>query len=154
MIEFRPTQLQPVTRPQIADAHVLGDLLIERVVWVRIGAFVFRFWREEDGAWTGGEAAPAGRGGPVDEGWLTAARSVAVEAMKADLAARGEAVATPTETFRCALCNRIMTSKLAVGLRPAVEICGPVHIFSTGDGRALTVRPDGSSAWSVDEAAK
>lgn len=156
-MRFSESVLPPVERPVLAHAKVVGDPLLERQVFVAVGHVAFRFWRA-DGHWTGGEAVTVGRGTLIDEGWLTAARGVAVQALNTEIAGvatdRGDFV--PTETIRCESCGRLMTSSLLVFAesprRKDGLSCGPVHVVTYENGRAIALRPDGSSVWITSDA--
>lgn len=149
---FRPTQLDPVPRPELADARVDGDPTLEANVAVWVGGVAFAFWRAEDGVWTGGQARTAGFGHMVDERWLTAARGVAVEALRADVLRRGGLVPPdeqPVETIRCPECERLLCStELVREVRRIRVDCGPAHVVTFEDRRELVFPPNGPAQWS------
>jgi hypothetical protein len=147
---FRPTPIDPVPRPELSEARVFGDTSGDRVE-VAVGhAVTFAFTKLEDGAWTGGQATTLARGYELDERWLTAARGVAVEALRAEALRRGEHVDSdemPTETVRCPDCERLLCSPLLVRepRRTGVE-CGPLHVVAFEDGARLLLGP-GDAEW-------
>lgn len=144
-MRFVPRQLHPVARPTLDQARVLGDVGIEARLTVSVGAVGFMFERNGED-WTGGEAITLGRGTEVDELWLTAARSVAVEALKREMVAAGED--EPTEVIQCLECGRLLCSAELVGApaRRGMD-CGPAHVLRFEGGKELVFNPDGTAAW-------
>ena len=148
MIEVR---FEPVPYPTLADAEV--DLALraeeESAAVVYFGAVIFEFTRAAPGEpWTGGAASTRLAGYPIDEAYLKAARSQAVEALRRELALRGEGADEP-DTVRCTGCKRIIASFeiRKAGSPVALVECGPVHAVVFRDGKALDVAPDGSATW-------
>lgn len=142
---FRPTPLDPVPRPAIADAEVVGNVAVDRSVLVLVGGVTFLFWRVEDGAWTGGRAQTAERGHEIDERWITAARGVAAEALRRSILHAGGEGEVPSETIRCPECERLLCSSVLVDFGRVVAVdCGPEHVARTANGRELVFHTDGS----------
>lgn len=143
-----PSQLTPAPRPSLSDAQVLGsNVAIEATVIVAVGAVGFSFRRDEAGDWTGGEAVTLGRGTELDEAWLTTARSVAVECLRAAILEHGGEEA-PSETLQCPECGRLLCSTELPGpaeKRNGVD-CGPEHVVRFRY-RSLVFCPDGTSHW-------
>jgi hypothetical protein len=146
-MNYLPRPLQPLPRPQIADAVVHGNVALDRSLHITIGCVGFMFERDGED-WTGGDAVTVGRGTAIDEAWLTAARTVAVEALRKEIRSAGGAEVA-SDTIRCEDCGRLLCSTLLADAptRDAEVMCGPIHVIGLQDGRTLTFRPDGSSAW-------
>ena len=146
-MNFQPKQLHPLPRPQIADAVVHGSVTLDKSLHVTIGCVGFMFERDGED-WTGGDAVTVGRGTEIDEGWLTAARTVAVEALRREIRTAGGSE-VESDTLRCEECGKLLCSTLLANAptRDAEVMCGPVHLVGLQDGRTLTFRSDGSSAW-------
>jgi hypothetical protein len=146
-MKFIPAQLTPVPRPDFSDAIVDGNVDLESRVIVAVKGVGFLFNRVEDG-WTGGEALTIRRNERIDEGWITAAREVAIEALRHEVDKNG-GQSTATGTLQCPDCRRLMCSKDLVDAgRPSHVECGPTHLaFFEDKNEALSFRPDGSTAW-------
>lgn len=150
-MRFVSRALTPVPRPELADARVLAhNVTLDAELFVSVGAMGFRFARNEDGDFEGGEAVTIGRGSEVDEAWLTAARLVAIEALRHALReAGGEDDGPATETIRCDGCGKLLCSAELVpfsGKAKTVE-CGPEHVVTAPGMVALTFESDGSIHW-------
>ncbi len=144
----RLTRLEPVPRPRLAEARVLGDLSAATATVV-VGGLCVDFWKEGD-AWTGGRISCAGQVGvELDEGYLTAARSAALEALRAEIARVTGEGEDPVETLRCPDCAHLLVSaELARTTEAVVGVdCGPAHVVRFSDRRVLIIRPDTSAAW-------
>lgn len=148
MNRYRPTELEPVPRPTLADAELLsGNVAIERSVYVSVGSVAFQFSRDDDGDFTGGAAVTVGAGTALDERWLTAARGVAVERLRAALLEAGGDESEPTETIACPDCERLLCAAELAAAYAATRTkidCGPAHVVHYADGRRLRIGPDGA----------
>lgn len=144
--------LPSLPRPQLADACVLGDVQLEASLIVKVGNY-FGFEFERDGEdWTNGRALTIGRGGEVDEAWLTAARTVAVEALRKELAKAGGPAFAAADTIQCEECGKLLCStELADTPRWDSVICGPAHVvFFPNSENVLVFRPDGTAIWTME----
>lgn len=152
--EFVPPTLPPVERPMLREARVLGNVALEQRVHVMVGGVAVEFWREAAGAWSGGRITTVARGQELDEAWLAAARSVALEALRAAVAKQEGSPEQPSEIVRCPECGRLLcSSELAQQMaraRITTILCAPVHVVHFDDRYALALRPDGSAAPIVD----
>lgn len=147
-MDYRPSRLEPVPRPSLNDASFVGNVEVHPRVYVVLNGLVFTFWRVGD-SWTGGSAITSGRGQPLDEAWIVAARSVAVALLQKELLKHG-GTDLPVINVRCPECQRLLSSsELANGDRIVGVDCGPSHIVAVADGRALVFHPDGSTRWSL-----
>jgi hypothetical protein len=142
-MKFQPTPIEPVKRPTIHDAKLLGGLE-DGDLLVAVGGVAFSFHRLPDGDWTGGGAMTIGRGWEIDERWLTAARGVAAEALRAAIMAGGEPGEEPVETVRCPECERLLSSAALVRAIEVASIsCGPAHVVAFSDGFEVIFGPHG-----------
>lgn len=149
-MRYVPRDRKPVTPPVPSDVRVLGDVGLEAVLTVSVGAVGFLFERVPDSEdWTGGEALTLGRGTELDEGWLTAARKLAIDALKREMSASDESGET-FESVRCAECGRVLSAPQLdeAGKLRRVD-CGPAHVLRFDRGPALQVNPDGTAEWTT-----
>jgi hypothetical protein len=147
-VRFVPRDRKPLAPPTPADVRVLGDVGLEASLTVSVGGVGFLFERVPDSDdWTGGDALTLGRGTEIDEGWLAAARKLATDALKREMAASEES-GDAFETVRCSECGRVLSAPQLdeAGKLRGIE-CGPAHELRFERGQVLVVNPDGTAAW-------
>lgn len=101
--------------------------------------------------WQGGGCTTRCANTMIDEGYITAARDLAVEALHRELAARGSPVEAHAETVRCSECQRVIASPelgRSEGGRITGIDCGPDHVVRFSNRRALVVTAAGAATWS------
>lgn len=136
----------------------LGDALVDLVVHadeessavVAFPGVLVEFTRASpDKPWTGGACTTRATSTPIDEGYITAARDLAVEALRRELAARGDEAGVP-ETVRCDECHRIIATpelgKSEGGRITKIE-CGVQHVITFSNRRRLFVEASGIARW-------
>lgn len=150
-MRFVEREREPVAPPRAADARVLGDVGIEAALTVSVGAVGFLFARVPDSEdWTGGAAVTLGRGTEFDEAWISAARAIAIAALKREMSASDESGET-FETVRCSECGRVLSAPQLdeTGKLSRIE-CGPAHTLRFQRGPALVIAPDGKASWTTE----
>ncbi len=147
MIELR---YDAVTIPRIDEAHI--DLQLraddESIAIVYFPRVTIDFTRKSlNESWVGGLVSSRGSDFGIDERYIRAARELAVECLRRELAARGEN--DESDMVRCSECKRLIVSSEIKGTVFAVKSieCGPTHALLFGDGRTLDVDHSGSARW-------
>lgn len=144
-MNYKPSPPTPVPHPTQNQASLHGNVSTDRAVYVSVS--VLDFWFRHDApshTWSDdGTAIVTEADFKIDEGYIAAARELAVDLLRSELTKfGGDPVAT-----RCSDCGRLLSSP-DFGHNDVLEVnCGPAHVVVMKDGRALTLRPDGSSVW-------
>lgn len=142
---FRQQRPDPVARPTLADASCV---VAENMAGVTVGPLYFKFPNVGGVYVIGGHPVTTGCAA-IDEGYVTAARMIALEVLKQELYRVGQSDEKPSETLRCEECSRVLAHPLLARDLPIGVSCGPVHFVMFRDGAELELHGNGSSLLKV-----